>query len=116
MALSGEAAYLRTFVEKPEEHFMIDDSDDPASFKALVAIKWMGEHFHLVCMAYRDEEDAVFMIDPSHFPKKIPYFGSANLIEYRCAHPSMTEVSNEEYCYLGTTLVDLDRAQSWSHA
>lgn len=95
---------------------MIYDLDDPANFRALVAIKWMGEHFHLVCMAYRDEEDAVFMIEPNRFPEAIPYSGSANMIEFRCAHSSMTEVSNEEYRYLGTILVDLDRAQSWSRA
>ena len=92
---------------------MIDDLDDPVRFKALIAIKWQGEHFHVVCDAYRDDEDAVFMIGRHLFPEGIPFSGGAHMIEYRCAHDSMTQVPSKKYRYLGTILVDLDEVQSW---
>jgi hypothetical protein len=92
---------------------MTEDFDDPVRYNALVPIKWNEEHFHVVCDAYRDDEDVVFMIGRHLFPDHNPYSGSAHMIEYRCAHDSMRPVSNKEYRYLGTTLVDLDASQHW---
>jgi hypothetical protein len=93
---------------------MIDDLDDPVRFKALVAVKWQGEHLQIVCNAYFREEDgeAVFMIGRHLLPPGEDFSGGAHAIDYVCPPESMKRVSGEEYRYLGTILVDLDASQS----
>lgn len=94
---------------------MIDDLDDPVRFKALVAVKWQGEHSQIVCNAYFREEDgdALFMIGRHLLPPGKEFSGGAHAIDYVCPPESMKRVSGEEYRYLGTILVDLDEAHSW---
>ena len=93
---------------------MLEDINDPVRFKALVAIKWQGEHLHVVCNAYfRDDGEAVFMIGRHLLPDGVAFAGGAHAIDYICPPDSMKQVSGEEYRYLGTILVDLDATQSW---
>jgi len=89
---------------------MIEDFDDHVRYKALVAVKWQGEHLQVICNAYfRDEDgDALFMIGRHLLPPGEPFVGGAHQIDYICPPDSMKRVSGEEYRYLGTILVDLD--------
>jgi hypothetical protein len=94
---------------------MIEDFDDHARYKALVAVKWQGEHLQVICTAYFREEDgeAVFMIGRHLLPPGEPFARGAHAVDYICPPESMKLVSGEEYRYLGTILVDLDATQHW---
>ena len=87
---------------------MPDPTYDPVKFQALVGVKWQNRYFHIICDAVHDDTEVLLMMQPHHFPGDWPHPGS-HQIDYHCPAGMLKQVSGEEFRYICTWLVDIDK-------